>query len=329
MSTTRILVLRFSSIGDIVLTTPVLRQLHSQLDGEVEVHYVTRKAYAPLVAHHPAVHTVHAFDKDLTEVLDAIMGVEFHYVVDLHHNLRSSIAKKKVKALDFTVDKRNLDKWLMVRFGIDRLKGQHIVERYLTAIGPFGLVDDGKGLDLVIPQDQEVLSSDFPDGFNGPFAALAMGAAHEGKRMTESQLIGICNNAPLPVVLLGGKEDMEMASSVAAASTGTTWNTAGAFSILQSASLVQQAGVLVAGDTGLMHIAAAVQTPVVSVWGCTSPKLGMAPWRPHPNSVIVEPTDRPKRPCSKLGNRCKYGKEMCIQTIAPSAILSALNAALS
>ena len=100
MSVTRILVLRFSSIGDIVLTTPVVRQLHAQLEGEVEIHYCTRAAYAPLVEHHPGVHTVHAFRKDLTEVLDALMGIEFHYIVDLHRNVRSSIAKRKVKALD-------------------------------------------------------------------------------------------------------------------------------------------------------------------------------------------------------------------------------------
>ena len=329
MSVTRILVLRFSSIGDIVLTTPVVRQLHAQLEGEVEIHYCTRAAYAPLVKHHPAVHTVHAFKTDLTEVLDALMGTEFHYVIDLHRNVRSSIAKRKVKALDFTLDKRNVDKWLLVRFGVDRLKGQHIVERYLATVKAFGLEDDGQGLDLYIPEADRVPASALPAIWQPGHAALAIGAAHEGKRMNEEQLTSICDLLESPVVLLGGPDDAELGARIAEQAGNHVWNACGAFSILGSADLARQAGVLIAGDTGLMHIATAVQTPVISVWGCTTPSIGMSPWRPAPGSAIVEPIGRTKRPCSKLGNRCKYGMaNCCISTVEPERIADHANQVL-
>ena len=326
MSVTRILVLRFSSIGDIVLTTPVVRRLYDQLEGEVQIHYCTRSAYAPLVEHHPAIHKVHSFEKDLTEVLDALMDTEFHYIVDLHHNVRSSIAKRKMNALNFTLDKRNADKWLLVRFGLDRLKGQHIVERYLETVKAFGLKDDGKGLDLCIPDTERVSSEDYAEGWQPGHAALAIGATHEGKRMTEEQLISICDHLESPVVLLGGIDDAKLGTRIAQQTGNRVWNACGMFSILGSADLASKAGIVIAGDTGLMHIATAVQTPVISVWGCTTPSIGMSPWRPAKGSVIVEPHDRSKRPCSKLGNRCKYGMHnRCISAVDPRRIVDHAN----
>lgn len=330
MRPTRILVLRFSSIGDVVLTSPVFRQLHAQLDGETEIHFLTKQAFVPLVEYHPAIHQAHGFTTDLTEVFDALMDLEFDYVIDLHRNVRSSIAKRKLQRLNFTVKKRNWDKWLLVRTGIDRLKGEHIVERYLDTARGFGLKDDGRGLDLVIPADAEVSADTLPAGLRKGFVALALGAAHEGKRMTEGQLRAICQNSEWPVVLLGGEGDVEMALRLAEEFGEHVWNAAGKFSILQSSSLVRQAKAVVAGDTGLMHIAAALRIPLVSVWGCTSPALGMSPWRPHPSSVSIEPEGRKRRPCSKLGNRCKYGMEQkCISTIPPTRISDALNALAS
>ena len=147
--------------------------------------------------------------------------------------------------------------------------------------------------------------------------------------MTPQQLVEICDTLQTPVVLLGGPDEAELGAYIAQTSSNYVWNACGQFSILGSASLARAAGVVIAGDTGMMHIATAVQTPVISVWGCTSPAIGMSPWRPAEGSVIIEPQNRPKRPCSKLGNRCKYGMDTkCISTIEAVRIAEVGNGVL-
>ncbi|MCB0762032.1 MAG: glycosyltransferase family 9 protein [Flavobacteriales bacterium] len=331
MSATRILIIRFSSIGDIVLTTPVIRRLYEQLDGEVVIHYLTKKAYAPLVESHPYVEKVYTIEKATAEVMSDLKAEGYDYIVDLHRNIRSAMVKRELKVLAFTLDKLNFQKWLLVNFGINRMPDKHIVDRYLDTIKAFGTEDDGKGLELFLPEGvaHKVDTSQILPA--GDFCALAVGGAHEGKRMTRAQLLEITRSAPIPVVLLGGKEDMAVAKWLTDQCPTNVTDTCGTLSIMESAAVIQKATLVVAGDTGLMHIAAAFAKCVISVWGCTTPSLGMYPYRPHPASSILEPEGLTKRPCSKLGNSCKYGKgeERCISHIPPQRIIDALTEALS
>ena len=124
-------------------------------------------------------------------------------------------------------------------------------------------------------------------------------------------------------MLIGGPQDLELADKLMSNRTNV-YNGCGKFSVIESASLIKQAQVVIAGDTGMMHIASAFGKCIVSVWGCTVPELGMGPYRPHPSSVIIEPKKLSKRPCSKLGNRCKYGeKDRCITHNSAASIVSA------
>ena len=142
-TTTRVLVIRFSSMGDVILTSPVVRALHLMLDGPVEVHFLTKRAFVDAVEGLPGVTRTWAIDRTTAEVEEGLRGVGFHYVVDLHANARSGFVKRALRkgegrTFDLTVDKRSLDKILLVRTGWDRLGGQHVVERYLSALRPFG-----------------------------------------------------------------------------------------------------------------------------------------------------------------------------------------------
>lgn len=328
---TRILIIRFSSIGDIVLTTPVIRYLKQQLDGPVEVHFLTKEQFAPVIAHNPHLNHIHTIKKDVSEVIEELKTWDFNYVVDLHSNFRSRQVKKALNSFPFTFHKVNISKWFYVNFGIDQLPEGHVVDRYLESVKAFHMQDDSLGLDYFIGDEDVVSIDSLPQIAQDGYVAMAIGAAHKGKRMLPSQMAEAIKLIDLPVLLIGDSGDQEVAQKILnACSPDKVVDMTGKCSINQSASIVQQSQAVIAGDTGMMHVAAAFSKKIVSVWGCTSPRFGMFPYRPHPDSVILEPQNLKKRPCSKLGNRCKYGMDSrCISHIAPQTIAEAVNQLIS
>lgn len=319
---TRILIIRFSSIGDIVLTTPVIRTLKEQLDGEVEIHYLTKQAFASLFDANPHVDRLWTMTDSLDETLKELEKVEFDYIIDLHRNLRTAKVKKRLKGLYFSFDKLNFKKWLLVNFGIDHMPDVHIVDRYMEAVKAFSLEDDGKGLDYFIPEDVSVDLKTFSLKEDG-YVAWVIGAAHEGKRFSANKVRAVIDQVKRPVVLLGGKADKELAEKITESCAGHVVNMVGRTSIHGSAWLLERANAVVTPDTGMMHIASALKKKVISLWGCTVPHLGMYPYRPGEGSEIIEPKNKEKRPCSKLGNRCKY-PENCIESISNEEVLEAI-----
>lgn len=318
-SKARVLVIRFSSIGDIVLTTPVIRALHEQLAGGAEVHVLTKKKFSVVLENNPYIHQLHVMDQSIQEVIPALKELDFDYVIDLHNNIRSRIVKRGLKRLSFTFKKLNFEKWLLVNTGINRMPDVHVVDRYMDTLRAFQVKSDGKGLDYFLPEHLEL-----PEGFpTEEYAAWAIGAAHEGKQMSKEKIAAVIAQLPFPVVLLGGKEDADNGAWLSQQLGNKVVDFTGKLSLHQSALASKKARLVVCGDTGMMHIASAFQKPIVSLWGCTTPSLGMYPYRPHASSVIMEPHGRKKRPCSKLGNRCKYGmNHKCIDQIAESELVS-------
>ena len=146
-----------------MLTTPVVRRLKLQLEGEVEVHYLTKKSFTSLLTSNPYITKVHSIEKATAEVIEELKDLDFDYVIDLHKNLRSAMVKRDLRGLSFTLDKLNYKKWLLVNFGIDRMPKTHIVDRYLDTIRGFGTEDDGKGLDFFIPNESEVDLASFAE----------------------------------------------------------------------------------------------------------------------------------------------------------------------
>ncbi|NNC83549.1 MAG: glycosyltransferase family 9 protein [Flavobacteriales bacterium] len=319
---TRVLVIRFSSIGDIVLTTPVIRALKSQLEGEVELHYLTKASFAPILENNPYVDRLWTMTDSLDEVVEELADIDFDYLIDLHRNLRTSVVKRKVKGLYFTFDKLNWKKYLWVNFGINKLPDVHIVDRYMDAIRAFSTQDDGQGLDYFIPEDVQVDLQVFSLSPQG-YVAWVIGAAHEGKRFSAAKVTGIVDRLKIPVVLLGGKADVDMAEEIMRSTQAHVVNMVGRTTLHESAWLLRESQVVVTPDTGMMHIAAAWKKRIISLWGCTVPEFGMYPYRPGEGSVMLQPRDKSKRPCSKLGNRCKYPVN-CIESIEDDEVVRVL-----
>jgi ADP-heptose:LPS heptosyltransferase len=321
----KFLVVRFSSIGDIVLTTPVLRHLKQQVE-DAEVHYLTKSSYASLLESNPYVDRIHRFEGNYRATLRELKEAGFDYIIDLHNNARTARIKLGLKRMDLTVRKLNFRKWLLVNLRIDRMPDLHMVDRNLETIRPFFEEQDSGGLDYFIPPDQEVDLSEWPVEFRKGYIGLSIGAQHETKKLPREMLVELCRLLEQPVVILGGPGDRDAGEDIVCALPDRSiLNACGEYSIHQSASLVRQCRVLITHDTGLMHIGAAFGKKILSVWGNTVPRFGMEPYRPDPSSAQFEVQGLGCRPCSKIGHAScpkkhfKCMKEQDLQAIALKA----------
>ena len=310
----KFLVVRFSSIGDIVLTTPVLRHLKQQVE-DAEIHYLTKSAYASLLEANPYVDRIHSFDGDIKACIATLREEGIDYVIDLHHNVRSARIKYGLKRIAFSLDKLNWHKWLYVSFKIDRLPDRHIVDRNLDTIRSFIEKQDDGGLDYFIPEKSEIDIQSLPDSLRKGYVGLSIGAQHETKKLSVESMVKLCQKLDYPIVILGGPEDRERGEGLVSSLPGKDiLNGCGKYSIHQSASLVRQAKVLISNDTGLMHIGAAFQKKIISIWGNTVPRFGMFPFRADPSSVQFEVSGLSCRPCSKIGyQKCPKRHFKCMQ----------------
>ena len=311
----KLLVLRFSSIGDIVLTSPVLRCVNEQLK-EAEIHFATKSTFADLVRFNPHVSKVHELGEDLGGLITRLKAERFDAVIDLHHNLRTARIKRALGIPAHSFPKLNIEKWLLVNLRIDRMPRIHIVDRYLSTVAHFGVKKDGRGLELYLPSEREVDLASLPPSHRAGYSALAIGAAHATKRMPLHKLIELARLIEGSIVLIGGKEDQVDARAIGDAIGGRVFDATGRYDILGSASLIKQARAVIAHDSGAMHIACAFSRPVVSVWGSTVPLFGMGPYQPqHPERArSSEVEGLACRPCSKIGfDQCPKGHFRCME----------------
>lgn len=298
----KFLIIRFSSIGDIVLTSPVVRCLKQQVEG-AEVHFLTKKQFASVVATNPYIDKVHVYDNNLTEVIKQLRLEEYDYIIDLHQNLRTAMVKLRLPGINFSFNKLNVQKWLLVHFKIDYMPQVHIVDRYLKTLQLFDVVNDGLGLNYFITPNDEVSVNELPESHRKGYLALVIGANHATKVLPQERLIELCQLLDFPVLLMGGPSEAALGQRIADTVGNQVFNACGKFSLNRSASLIKQARLVISHDTGLMHIAAAFKKNILSIWGNTVPEFGMYPYLPGNESRIFEVKDLPCRPCSKIGHK--------------------------
>jgi len=326
----KILVIRFSSIGDIVLTTPVVRALKVQLD-DAEVHFCTKPAFLPVVEHNPYLDKVILLDKGLPDLIKKIKKEKYTCIIDLHKNLRTRIIRWSVLTKYYTFDKINFEKWLYVNLKINRLPPFHIVDRYFKAIKHLHLKPDTLGLDYFIPDKDIVERAWLPVSHRKSYVAVALGGEHYTKKLPYAKLIELCNHINRPIILLGGQKELEMAEKIYAFFHGEhkegdplfkekingntqIFHACGKLNLHQSASLIKGAEYVFTHDTGLMHIAAAFKKEIYSIWGNTVPEFGMYPYRTK--FTIFENKGLDCRPCSKIGySGCPRKHFKCMRDI--------------
>jgi len=311
----KFLIIRFSSIGDIVLTSPVARCIKTQVEG-ARIHYLVRQKFGALVSTNPFIDKVHLFENDLNKTIKELKSENFDYIIDLHNNIRSFLVKLRISAIPFSFHKQNFNKWLLVHLKINHLPGISIVDRYLDTVKTFDVTNDGRGLDYFIPVKDFVNTTSFPVAFHKGFIVFTIGANHATKRMPVEKIIDLIKNINLPLILLGDGNDKIQGDQIVSAVGNNVFNACGLYNINQSASIVKQSKVVISHDTGLMHIAAAFGKKIISVWGNTVPEFGMYPYQPDPDSRIIQVENLKCRPCSKLGfKKCPKKHFRCMNDI--------------
>ena len=316
----KILVVRFSSIGDIVLTTPVVRTIKEQIGAEV--HYLTLSLYKNIVRNNPYIDKVYLINKNIDEEVINLKNEHYDLLVDLHHNIRTAMLKSKLDIYSKSYRKLNIQKWFLTTFKINILPKIHVVDRYFETIAHLGIINDNKGLDFFLSEEDKVIDNEYAQLIKKDYLAFVIGGRHKTKMLPANKIISICKKINERIVLIGGKEDFEIGEQIVNG-TKNSINSCGKFSIGQSAYLIKKAKYVFTNDTGMMHIAAAFKKKIYSVWGNTIPGFGMTPYLANSASKIIEVRDLFCRPCSKIGfDRCPKGHFNCMNRIDENLFLS-------
>jgi heptosyltransferase-2 len=328
----KFLVIRFSSIGDIVLTTPVVRCLKKQVPN-AEIHYLIKPQFKMVMEPNPYIDKFHLLQQDWDKMIEELKAEKFDYIIDLHHNLRTLRVKNALGVPSYSFNKLNLRKLVFVKLKWNVMpKGVHIIDRYMETVAPFGVRNDGEGMDYFIPEKEKVPLHDIPHSHHVGFISIVIGASFYTKKLPVYKLQELCKKINHPIILLGAKDEKEEGDAIASVDPIKVYNACGKFSLHESADLVRQSKVVIAHDTGLMHIAAALKKPVIAIWGSTTPSFGMVPYygenflqrNPNP-SDDVQVHKLWCRPCTKIGrNKCPQGHFKCMKNINLDEIVEKL-----
>lgn len=325
----KILLVRFSSIGDIVLTFPVAAAIKS-LYPNCQVDYVTKPQFSTLLDACPEIDNVYTLKGSIQQLRKEINFKQYDAILDLHHNLRTRLLLLFEFSKVYRFPKNNFQKWLLTTFKIFPKKRKHVVERYLSTLSeavtnwPLTTHSNPYLIPNTAKFDIQARFQVVPKSY----VALAIGAQFATKRLPTDLLIELVDKLTFPVLLLGGPEDVKVAEQIVAETFKTdVYSAAGKCAIHESAWLVKNAIALVTHDTGLMHIGASFDVPLHVIWGNTIRDFGMYPYRPEQEEVYqYEVTGLSCRPCSKIGHQsCPKGHFDCMRKHDLNKIATAVN----
>lgn len=318
----KILAIRLSSIGDIILTSPLYRIIKKRYP-QTELHVITKKEFSSLLINNPSIDKVFEFDStkkgNLQHWKKIIKTNKYDFIADLHNNFRSFVLSadyppSKIKRLK----KFKRERFLLVKFKKNIYPFIRPVPlRYMDVFGHWELLDDGLGTELFWDQHTaNKLNEMLPD--MNQFIAIAPGAAHETKRWPLDRFCMYANKMyeleQKAVVILGGPKELKFYQNLQQLLKIPYINLIGKLSLMETAFMISKAALLLSNDSGLMHMAGAVKTPVVALFGSTVRELGFFPFR-HPNRVL-EVLDLKCRPCSHVGKKkCPQKHFSCMKDI--------------
>jgi len=333
-----ILVVRFSSIGDVLLTTPVLRAIRQRWPGG-RISFLTKERFTPLLQRNPRVDELIALKEgaglsELYRLGRSLAGRKWHLLADFHSSLRSHLIRRLVPA-DFTAvyPKSWLKRSLLIYTRLD-LYGPEppaVPQRYAACLAAFGVRLDQGPCELHLDESdrntaESLIAARWPD--SPALLAVAPGSAWQTKRWPAERFAhsaaGLAHKHGIKVILLGSETDMEVCARVENhLGRENCLNLAGRLSLRGSAAAVEKSRALLTNDTGLMHIATAVGTPVVAVFGCTTRHLGYFPYQAGKAKVIE--TRLFCRPCTHNGRRrCPLGHFRCMRDISTEKVVKAV-----
>jgi ADP-heptose:LPS heptosyltransferase len=293
----KILIIRFSSIGDIVLTEPLIRGIKKQYPHS-HITFLTKEMYLSLLEFNPQIDKIICIKRKAGEAIDELKNLSFDLVLDLHKNYRSTFIKLSLGYKSNNLFKANMAKWKMVRLK-SKDEIEHITLRYIKTAEAIGIKYDGEGLNFYLNPDTNIHNFNLPHNY----IALASGGKYKTKCMPPELIAKIIDKTNLPVVVLGGREEEFIGEDIRKHTNKIFINLINKCSLAQSALIIKNADKVIANDTGLMHISAAYKKRMVVIWGNTTPRFGFFPFYPDDSKSLYKnfDVDLSCKPCSKLG----------------------------
>jgi heptosyltransferase-2 len=336
----KILIIRFSSLGDIVLASPLVRVLRAAYP-DAQLDLLVKSEYADLVRHHPALNSVLTLESSSREELRALRSrvrmEGYDVILDLHNSLRSRYVRflnaRRVRA----VNKRVLRRWILVNLKRNLYRDAvPVAERYIETAASLGVVADGRGAEIVTPADVVSRVGTMMSKYRLERAATVVGLApsarHATKRWPPERYrdlgIRLAREHRAKLLLFGGPDDTDYCGDIAQMinaemGTGSAESLAGSLTLLETAAALDHCAVVVTNDTGLMHMAAARNRPVVAIFGSTVREFGFFPYGTR--SVVLEREGLFCRPCSHVGlDRCPEGHFRCMKEIDVADVAAAV-----
>lgn len=291
----KVLIIRFSSIGDLLLCTPVIRCVKQQKHAQITL--LTSQKFKGLLASNPYLDEIATNQAGVMATRQWIIDQRFDIIIDLHKNRMSWLITVAVGPRVLRYHKLNVAKWWWVQTKHNLLPQKHLVDRYFESLLQLSVVNDGQGLDYFIAPATSLPA--LPDAYN----VLVLGAAHKTKRIPEQVAKKWIHTSQLPVVIIGGQDVANEGAAIHNEFLEKTFNFAGSLTLDESAMVLSHAQHIVTGDTGMMHLAAALKKQVIVLWGNTSPFFGMYPYYGKLDIAwqSKEVAGLSCRPCSKLG----------------------------
>lgn len=324
----RIGIVRFSSLGDIVLTSPALRALH-QAFPDASLEFITTRPYRELaeaLPHVTKVHTLHRWGHDFFGDAEALKARAFDRLADLQGSPRSRKLRKILQVPDtliFTPPRIRRLIYILGRVKIGEFPPVPV--RYIQALRSWGVEADDSGLEVSIPDELlQQITEKWPVLQDQPII-IVPGAKHPTKQWPGDYWIDLIQRRKNDNIILVGKPD-PITDYIAeqTAENSNIVNLVGKTTILELAAVMHYARCVVTVDTGPMHLAAAAGVPVAAIFGSTDETLGFYPY--HHRDLVVLEHHLACRPCHPHGwKRCPLGHHRCMRLSRPETVVAAMD----
>ena len=346
-SLNKTLIIRFSSVGDIVLSSLLVRTLRHRFP-HIHIDFLLKSEYADLVRYNPHINRVIEFPSggsfgDLSRMRQAIRNERYDLIVDIHDSIRSRLLSFGMSRT-VRMDKRKFARWLLVTLKRDLYSSfggaPGVAMRYLETVAPFGVTDDGDGLELHLPPDskERVGALLREQGILPGSRAIGIcpSAKHENKMWLKERFAetaaALAQQYQASVLLFGSSGETTRCNDIAVmvqkiSPSTRVVNLAGVLSLLETAAAMDHCDLVVTNDSGLMHVAAARKRRVVALFGPTVRQFGFFPFGTA--STVVEHPALPCRPCTHIGlPDCPRGHFRCMREIQTATVVQAATALL-
>ena len=336
------LVIRLSSIGDIVLASPLIRVLRKRFPLS-QIDFVVRKEYAELVRNNKNLNHIYEFDaktgfSGLGKLKNQLRAEQYDLIIDIHNSLRSRYLRWMLGTDDVVVvNKRIFARTMLVRLKKNFYRGvTSVADRYIESVRKFGITNDGKGLELFISDEirAHAIAKLKKLGIreSGTMMGFCPSAKHATKCWPQERFmelgIKLSVDAQAKILLFGGPDDKEKCLAITNAinsfnGEGSAADLSGEFSLLESAVAMEACSLIVTNDSGLMHIACAMKKKVIAIFGSTVREFGFFPVGTE--CVVVERNGLYCRPCSHIGrSTCPEGHFRCMKEIQVDELVASI-----